>query len=94
MNIETTSINTLKAHLAINVRNVDRSIEFYGRYAGMQVVHRRKDESTGHSVVWLSDLTRPFVIVLIEAGSVDQSLCGLFCHIGVGVRREMVAHGV
>lgn len=78
-------------HVALPVASVDRSIEFYSRYAGMQVVHRRTDEASGHSVVWLSDLTRPFVVVLIETESVDHTLSGLFSHIGVGVRsREEV----
>jgi catechol 2,3-dioxygenase-like lactoylglutathione lyase family enzyme len=29
-------VNTLKAHIAINVRNVDRSIEFYKRMLGIE----------------------------------------------------------
>jgi catechol 2,3-dioxygenase-like lactoylglutathione lyase family enzyme len=36
MNIETTKINTLKAHLAINVRNVDTSIDFYTKMLGIE----------------------------------------------------------
>ena len=36
MNIETTSISTLKAHLAINVRNVDSSIDFYTKMLGIE----------------------------------------------------------
>ncbi len=43
----------------------------------MQVVHRR----TG--VVWLSDKTRPFVIVLAETPTVDHPLLP-FAHLGVG----------
>jgi len=66
-------------HVALVVSDVDASVAFYERFAGMQVVHRRRDAS---EVVWLSDLTRPFVIVLIE-GKVDTRLGG-FCHLGVG----------
>ena len=51
----------------------------------MQVMHRRVDSDTHRSVVWLSDRTRPFVIVLIEADKVDMPLRP-FAHLGVGCR--------
>jgi catechol 2,3-dioxygenase-like lactoylglutathione lyase family enzyme len=53
-------------HVALPVRDVAASIDFYRRFADMDVVHRRRDEQTGDEVVWLSDRTRPFVVVLIE----------------------------
>lgn len=71
-------------HVALTVRDVNRSVAFYERYAEMTVVHRRTDPSTGHSVVWISDLTRPFVIVLIETDEPSHPLGG-FNHLGVGV---------
>ncbi len=43
----------------------------------MQVVHRRD------GVVWLSDRTRPFVIVLVAAPTVENPLRPL-AHLGVG----------
>jgi hypothetical protein len=49
----------------------------------MQVVHHRRDEETGDHVVWLSDRTRPFVIVLIEQDQPSGGLTG-FSHLGVG----------
>lgn len=52
-------------HVALETIDSDRSVAFYARYAGMEVVHRRGDEH-GTQVVWLSDRTRPFVIVLIR----------------------------
>ena len=58
-------------HVALPIRDAERSISFWSRYAGMQVVHRRHGESEDREVVWLSDRTRPFVIVLIEADEVD-----------------------
>jgi|SRR6185503_3768277 len=36
MNNTTTGINTLKAHLAINVRDVEQSIEFYKKMFGIE----------------------------------------------------------
>lgn len=68
-------------HLALVVADADRSIDFYARYARMKVVHDRQEHG-GSRVVWLSDLTRPFVLVLIQ-GNVEARLGG-FCHLGVG----------
>jgi len=70
-------------HVALPVSDVDASAAFYGRYADMAVVHRRVD-GTGEGavgVVWLSDLTRPFVIVLIRT-EVTHTLGG-WAHLGV-----------
>ncbi|MEG4520481.1 MULTISPECIES: VOC family protein [unclassified Microcoleus] len=72
-------------HIALPVADVDRSIEFYSKYAGMQVVHRRIDAEAGVAVAWLSDRTRPFVIVLIQTNSVHPVLSPL-AHLGVGCK--------
>lgn len=77
------SIDRGLTHVALPVSDVDASIDFYERFADMQVVHRRIDDETGESVVWLSDGTRPFVIVLIEQHAVSHALGG-FAHLGVG----------
>ena len=63
-------------HVALPVRDLDASIAFYADYARMQVVHRRE------GVVWLSDKTRPFVIVLVESDHVAP--LQPFAHLGVG----------
>jgi catechol 2,3-dioxygenase-like lactoylglutathione lyase family enzyme len=42
-------------HIALPVSDVDRTIGFYSKYAGMQVVHRRIDAKAGVAVVWLWD---------------------------------------
>jgi catechol 2,3-dioxygenase-like lactoylglutathione lyase family enzyme len=72
-------------HVALPVTDLDASLAFYERFASMRVVHKRTDASTGTSVAWISDLSRPFVLVLIETPSVDTRLGGVFCHVGVGV---------
>jgi len=76
-------------HVALPVADAARSIAFYEQLADMTVVHTRVDPSTGATVAWLSDLTRPFVIVLIET-TVSHRLGG-FAHLGVGcASREQV----
>lgn len=70
-------------HIALPVKVPERSVEFYTKYAGMRVVHQRTDAESGKVVVWLCDGTRPFVIVLIQAESVESVLSPL-AHLGVG----------
>lgn len=64
-------------HVALPVRDLEAGIGFYARYARMQVVHRREN------VAWISDRTRPFVIVLIETEGVEHPLRPM-AHLGVG----------
>jgi catechol 2,3-dioxygenase-like lactoylglutathione lyase family enzyme len=68
-------------HVALPVSDADHSVRFYERYADMHVVHQRED-APGSRVVWLSDLTRPFVIVLIEHADDEGALSG-WAHLGV-----------
>jgi catechol 2,3-dioxygenase-like lactoylglutathione lyase family enzyme len=70
------------SHVALPVKDVANSVAFYARYAGMVVVHERVEPADGTRVVWLGDLTRPFVVVLIE-GVVSHRLGGV-AHLGVG----------
>lgn len=72
-------------HIALPVSNIEKSIEFYETYAQMQVIHRRIDANAGVAVAWLSDNTRPFVIVLIQTQSV-QPILSPFAHLGVGCK--------
>ncbi len=68
-------------HVALTVTDLDASLAFWATYANMSVVHRRRDDG---EVAWISDLTRPFVMVLIETDAVSHPLGG-WAHIGVGV---------
>jgi catechol 2,3-dioxygenase-like lactoylglutathione lyase family enzyme len=70
-------------HVALPVRDLDASVAFYATYAGMEVVHERKDPAHGTRVAWISDGTRPFVVVLIEVEEVRHPLLPLG-HLGVG----------
>src|SRR3954452_23465359 len=78
-------------HVALPVTDLAASLEFYERYARMHVVHQRSDGASGTSVAWISDLTRPFVLVLIEVPDLvgttasHERLGGIYCHVGLGV---------
>lgn len=70
-------------HVGLPVTDLERSLVFYARYARMQVVHRREEDGPVSAVAWLSDRTRPFVIVLLAVGRVDHPLLPS-AHLGVG----------
>lgn len=77
------------SHVALQVRDLQKSIDFYQRYADMQVIHQREPGiAEAQKVAWLSDLTRPFALVLVQSQvSVDTPL-GPFGHIGVACRSQ------
>jgi len=70
-------------HIALSVSNLQQSIDFYAKYAAMQIVHQRIDAESSVPVVWLSDLTRPFVIVLMQTQTVQAVLTPM-AHLGIG----------
>ena len=70
-------------HIALTCVDLDASISFYETYASMKVVHRRVHETDGVGVVWLTDHTRPFVLVLFEREKVEHALRP-DSHLGVG----------
>jgi catechol 2,3-dioxygenase-like lactoylglutathione lyase family enzyme len=60
---------------------MDTSLAFYKKYAHMDVVHRRTEED-GNQVAWITDQTRPFVIVLLEKPKIEHRLLPP-AHLGV-----------
>ncbi|MEZ5321962.1 MAG: VOC family protein [Microthrixaceae bacterium] len=71
------------SHVALPVADVDVSIAFYERFAGMSVVHRRVDDDV--AVAWISDHTRPFIVVLLGTTERDAvATLGGWAHLGVG----------
>lgn len=69
-------------HIAIHARDVNASIDFYRRFAGLYVVHERCDNGT--RVAWLSEESEEpsFVIVLIGVGDGRKQLPALTEHLG------------
>lgn len=71
-------------HVAFSVRDLDKSIAFYERYADMTVIHRREPGiPQARKVAWLSDHTRPFALVLVQSDDVLDTPLGPFGHLGV-----------
>ena len=68
-------------HIALQVTDLQRSLKFYSKYARMEVVHERK------GVLWISDKTRPFVIVMFESETVTNPLIPN-SHIGIGIKSK------
>ncbi len=78
-------------HVALPVTKLDASVAFYRKYTGLRVVHRRAQATDkNRDIAWLSDRTRPFVLVLAEAATVEHPM-GPFAHLGVACasREEM-----
>jgi catechol 2,3-dioxygenase-like lactoylglutathione lyase family enzyme len=71
-------------HVALYAHKLDESIDFYARFARMSIVHSRSEDD-GTRVVWLSDRTRPFVLVLIESKDPVENPLGPFAHLGIGL---------
>lgn len=71
-------------HVAFAVRDLAASLRFYRTYANMRPIHERTAE-TGTKVAWVTDLTRPFVLVLIEAEGLHDTPLGPFGHLGVAL---------
>lgn len=73
------------SHVALPVSDVDRSIAFYERWAGLQVIDRIEDPKSGAKAARLSDPRRGdgFAIALVQHGDVTHTLAGMG-HIGVG----------
>jgi catechol 2,3-dioxygenase-like lactoylglutathione lyase family enzyme len=71
-------------HVALQVNDIRRSIEFYSRFCGMKVVHDRMSE--GRRVAWLGWGEDPprFVIVLI-AKPYEKNVQPPWQHIGMAV---------
>src|SRR6266496_1198306 len=78
MESNTTSINTLKVHLALNVRNVQASLEFYRKMLGIEPSKVR----TGYAKFDVQN--PPLNLALNEVPSLKDP--GALSHLGIQVR--------
>jgi catechol 2,3-dioxygenase-like lactoylglutathione lyase family enzyme len=72
-------------HIALQVSDIEKSVAFYARYAAMEDIHKRIDAISGAKIVWLSDRTRPFAIVLAQSEQI-HTILKPFTHLGVGCK--------
>lgn len=71
------------SHVALVVRDLEKSIAFYQKFADLEVVHRRRAGGDIDEVAWLADGTRPFALVLVASTALVDTALGPFGHIGV-----------
>jgi lactoylglutathione lyase len=82
MATETRPPPTMLTHIALPVRDLDATLDFYARYTTLVNIHQREDAETGLRTVWLAnerdvgvDGTARFVIVLI-CGALPRQVTG------------------
>lgn len=69
-------------HVALLVRDVDKTADFYIKYCKLKVLERRVDPNTGYRVIWMGKNLN-FVIVAFEAENKPiQSTTKPLSHLG------------
>ncbi len=74
-------------HVALRVKDLDRSVAFYRKYAGLFVAHEREED--GRRVVWLAERAEDpeFVFVLIPMAHNEDDRPGVH-HLGFSLSRR------
>jgi lactoylglutathione lyase len=76
-----TTPESLFTHIALPVRDLDATLEFYRNYTTLELIHERTDPETGLRSVWLAnsrdktDEAARFVLVLI-CGALPSQITG------------------
>jgi catechol 2,3-dioxygenase-like lactoylglutathione lyase family enzyme len=73
------------SHISVKVSDIDKSVAFYKRWAGLHVIDRLEDPKTGAKAARMGDRTQDnvFVLALVQHGEVQHQLAGMG-HIGIG----------
>jgi catechol 2,3-dioxygenase-like lactoylglutathione lyase family enzyme len=72
-------------HVALPVDDIDCSIAFYKRWAGLQVIDRLEDPKTGAKAARMGDAHTTFAVALVQTNQpVEHRLAGMG-HLGVGL---------
>lgn len=80
---DTSCLDRGLTHLALVVREMDRSREFYEAFAGLRLVHERPAAGLINRVAWLADPHTAFTVVLIESKQLADTPLGPFGHLGM-----------
>jgi len=72
------------SHVALQVSEIDRSIAFYQRWAGMTIIDRLEDPKTGNKAARLGDGVTSCEIALIQSSLPVEHALGGLCHLGIG----------
>lgn len=75
------------SHVALVVRDLDRSIKFYETFSDLHVVHRRAAGGDIEEVAWMADGLRPFALVLVASTRLHDTSLGPFGHLGIACAR-------
>ncbi len=69
-------------HIALQVRDLDASVDFYRSYCGLEIVRERTDRGT--RILWLAEpgREREFIIVLMPGGRGRVPAEGDYSHLG------------
>lgn len=82
------SAATQLTHLALHVTDIEASVEFYKKWAGMKEIERRVSDRSGGTVVWVAceGQEDDFIIVLLDGAKqkLDPEKEGMR-HIGLSV---------
>ena len=72
-------------HIALRVREAERSAEFYQYYCGMEIVQKRTEGDLSNIWVRLPNQKDGFMLVLFETLSESTASTGTMDHIGIYV---------
>ncbi|WP_205685304.1 VOC family protein [Caulobacter zeae] len=70
-------------HVALVVRDLDRSRRFYETFAGLRMVHAREAGGAIQRVAWMADRHGAFAVVLVESCELNDTPLGPFGHLGL-----------
>ncbi len=82
-------------HVALLARDPGRTAQFYCDWAGMRLVHDRRDVDSGHRVTWVQSADNPagLIIVIVESES-SHAAHGRMDHFGFHVPDRTTVDGI
>ncbi len=82
-------------HIALHVQDLDRCVEFYRDYCGLEVVRERRG-GDGKRIVWLAEPGRAaeFIFVLLPGGPGRRQAERDFSHFGFAVASRQAVDAI